>query len=86
MPLDEEDRANAAEERRLAYVAMTRAQERLILSGAVNVARWQSPEGMVRPLAWIGPGFVPDIAERPSFQHSSLSRPNISAVDWGLCQ
>jgi len=51
----------AAEERRLFYVAMTRAQERLILSGAVNLGRW---EYGYEPMAWIGPAVVPNIAER----------------------
>ncbi len=51
----------AAEERRLFYVAMTRAQERLLLSGAVNLGRW---EYGYEPMAWIGPAVVPDIAER----------------------
>ena len=51
----------AAEERRLFYVAMTRAEERLLLSGAVNLGRW---EYGYEPMAWIGPAVVPDIAER----------------------
>jgi ATP-dependent helicase/nuclease subunit A len=51
----------AAEERRLFYVAMTRAEERLLLSGAVNLGRWQYG---YEPMAWIGPAVVPDIAER----------------------
>jgi ATP-dependent helicase/nuclease subunit A len=51
----------AAEERRLFYVAMTRAEERLIVSGAVNLARW---EYGYEPMAWVGRALVPDIAER----------------------
>ncbi len=53
--------AEAAEERRLFYVAMTRARERLILSGAARLDAW--PESG-SPIAWIGPAVVPDIAER----------------------
>jgi ATP-dependent exoDNAse (exonuclease V) beta subunit len=70
--LEEEKCADAAEERRLAYVAMTRAQERLVLSGATSVASWRSPDGLVAPLAWIGPAFVPGIAERLSAEHPVL--------------
>jgi ATP-dependent helicase/nuclease subunit A len=58
-----DDRAAAenAEERRLFYVAMTRSRERLILSGAANLAViGRGPT----PIAWIAPAFVADIAER----------------------
>jgi len=51
----------AAEERRLFYVAMTRARERLILSGAARFDRWPEPPGG-GPISWIGPAFVPEIA------------------------
>jgi ATP-dependent helicase/nuclease subunit A len=52
---------DAAEERRLVYVAMTRAEERLIVSGAVNLGRWEYGQ---EPMAWVGLALVPDIAER----------------------
>ena len=51
------------EERRLFYVAMTRARERLVLSGAAKFETWPSAWGG-GPIGWIGPAFVPDIAER----------------------
>jgi ATP-dependent exoDNAse (exonuclease V) beta subunit len=60
---DEQLEAEAREERRLFYVAMTRARERLILSGAAKLDAWPS-NGAGGPIAWIGPAFVPDIAER----------------------
>ncbi len=41
----EEQRLEQQEERRLFYVAMTRARERLILSGASNFERWQANGG-----------------------------------------
>ncbi len=54
-------RAEEQEERRLFYVAMTRAQDRLILSGAAKLdAIGSGPT----PIAWIAPAFVPDIAAR----------------------
>ena len=57
---EERCQAEALEERRLFYVAMTRARERLILSGAAKLQPW----GGGGPIAWIGPAFVPDIALR----------------------
>jgi len=62
--LGEEQRAREErEERRLFYVAMTRARERLILSGAAKLDPW-SERVMGGPIAWIAPGLVPDIAQR----------------------
>ena len=63
---DEVRAAEEAEERRLFYVAMTRARERLLLSGAARVQGW--PEGNPKrvgggPIAWIAPAFVPDLGE-----------------------
>ncbi|HTX31984.1 MAG TPA: UvrD-helicase domain-containing protein [Solirubrobacteraceae bacterium] len=58
---DEERSEAAAEERRLFYVAMTRAQERLILSGAARLEKWgQGPNGV--PMAWLGPALVGDLS------------------------
>ncbi|MBV9194909.1 MAG: UvrD-helicase domain-containing protein [Solirubrobacterales bacterium] len=58
---EERAAAESAEERRLFYVAMTRARERLLLSGAARLDAW--PEGG-SPIAWIGPAVLPGIAER----------------------
>ncbi len=44
-----------AEERRLFYVAMTRAQERLILSGGIDLGRPPTPRPGGAPIAWIAP-------------------------------
>ena len=54
---DERIAAEAREERRLFYVAMTRARERLILSGAAKLDAWPALEngGGGGPIAWIGP-------------------------------
>jgi ATP-dependent helicase/nuclease subunit A len=55
--------AAAAEERRLFYVAMTRARERLILSGAANLAgSWANGSGA--PIGWLGPALVPGLTSR----------------------
>jgi ATP-dependent helicase/nuclease subunit A len=54
---DAEARAEAAEERRLFYVAATRARERLILSGAADLDDW--PDALKGPpIAWLAPAFA----------------------------
>jgi ATP-dependent helicase/nuclease subunit A len=50
---DAEQQADAEEERRLFYVAMTRARERLILSGGVDCERWPEPRPGGPPIDWI---------------------------------
>jgi len=54
---DERSDAEAREERRLFYVAMTRARDRLILSGAAKLDAWPALEngGGGGPIVWIGP-------------------------------
>jgi ATP-dependent helicase/nuclease subunit A len=61
---DERARAEAEEEARLFYVAMTRAQEQLILSGAIGCESWPEARPGAAPLAWVAPAFVPDVARR----------------------
>jgi len=58
---DERDAAEAEEERRLFYVAMTRAEELLILSGGIDLEKL--PEGRPGrpPLTWILPALVDDL-------------------------
>jgi RecB family exonuclease len=60
----ERDRAALAEERRIAYVAMTRARERLILSGAADFARWPAPGAAAPTVAWLAPALVADLPAR----------------------
>jgi ATP-dependent helicase/nuclease subunit A len=57
---DEELAAEAEEERRLFYVAMTRARERLILSGGVDCERWPEPRPGGPPLDWIARALTDD--------------------------
>jgi ATP-dependent helicase/nuclease subunit A len=55
--------ADEDEERRIMHVAMTRAEERLILSGAARLGEhWPKPGGPAPPLSWIGPALVPGVA------------------------
>jgi ATP-dependent exoDNAse (exonuclease V) beta subunit len=59
---EEQAAAATAEERRLFYVAMTRARERLILSGAARMDTWaRGNQGT--PIDWITPAFVADVAD-----------------------
>ncbi|MGZ4173897.1 MAG: UvrD-helicase domain-containing protein, partial [Solirubrobacteraceae bacterium] len=48
------------EERRLFYVAMTRAQERLILSGAAKLESWPTRGA---PMWWIAPAFLGELTD-----------------------
>jgi ATP-dependent exoDNAse (exonuclease V) beta subunit len=59
-----ERRAREAEEEdRIAYVAMTRARELLLLSGAVRFERWPRPGPGAAPISWLGPALSQDIAQ-----------------------
>ena len=45
------------EERRIFYVAATRAQEHLVLSGATDLAKRPEPAELAEPMRWIWRGF-----------------------------
>jgi ATP-dependent helicase/nuclease subunit A len=61
---EEQKVAAAAEERRLFYVAMTRARERLILSGAAKLDSDSWANGSGAPIGWLAPALVPDLPSR----------------------
>ncbi len=52
---EERNRAQAEEEERILYVAMTRARERLLLSGGVNFERWPEERLRAPTISWLGP-------------------------------
>ena len=60
---EEQAAAEAREERRVFYVAMTRARERLILSGAAKLDAWESERS---PMGWIAPA-VADAGVEPTY-------------------
>ncbi len=53
--------AEAQEEDRIVYVAMTRARERLILSGAVDFDRWPEWRQGGSTISWLGPALSPEL-------------------------
>ena len=53
--------AQAEEEDRILYVAMTRARERLLLSGAVDFERWPEQRLGAPTISWLGPALSPEL-------------------------
>jgi ATP-dependent exoDNAse (exonuclease V) beta subunit len=70
-------RAEAEEERRLLYVAATRAEERLILSGGVDTAKWPAPRGAAPPIDWLAPALT---GTPPGFPDDAVVRCGDGAV------
>jgi hypothetical protein len=72
---DEQAAAGAEEERRILHVAMTRAEERLLLSGTFEPDKWlDGPQPAVPPIRWLAPRLaaglaaqLPDAAEGVPF-------------------
>ena len=56
--------AQAQEEERILYVALTRARERLLLSGAVSFKRWPEAKAGCAPIEWLGAALVQDVGTR----------------------
>jgi ATP-dependent helicase/nuclease subunit A len=57
-----ERRAREAEEEdRILYVAMTRARDRLLISGSVDFGRW--PPSRRTPISWLAPALAPELPE-----------------------
>jgi ATP-dependent exoDNAse (exonuclease V) beta subunit len=52
--------AQEEEEDRVLYVACTRAENRLLLSGAIAFDRWPAPKPGVAPIAWLASALVSD--------------------------
>jgi ATP-dependent exoDNAse (exonuclease V) beta subunit len=51
------------EERRIMYVALTRAEERLIVSGAVDFEKWPEAKPLSAPANWLWRALVPDLPD-----------------------
>jgi ATP-dependent helicase/nuclease subunit A len=62
--LRERAEAEDQEEDRILYVAMTRAREMLLLSGAASFERWPKDAAGCAPIAWIAPALIADLPAR----------------------
>ena len=58
---EERKRAESEEEDRILYVAMTRARERLLLSGAVEFERWPESRQGASMISWLGPALAGEV-------------------------
>lgn len=56
--------AEEQEEDRILYVAMTRAEEMLLLSGAASFERWPAQTRSAPPIAWLARTLVDELPER----------------------
>jgi ATP-dependent helicase/nuclease subunit A len=59
----EQKTAGEAEEKRIFYVAVTRAQQHLVLSGAVDLETLPEPDELKEPMRWMLRGFCPSAAD-----------------------
>jgi ATP-dependent helicase/nuclease subunit A len=79
-------RAAEEEERRIFYVAVTRAQEHLVLSGATDLAKRLDPAELAEPMRWVWRGFC---AGLPSEGATGIEVDAYAgrevAVRWTLC-
>src|SRR3954471_17368923 len=56
--------ADDLEERRIMYVALTRAEERLIVSGPTDLEKWPEAKPLGAPANWIWRALAPDLPDR----------------------
>jgi ATP-dependent helicase/nuclease subunit A len=79
-------RAAEEEERRIFYVAVTRAQEHLVLSGATDLAKRPEPAELTEPMRWIWRSFCAGLpSERASGVCVDTREGREVAVRWTLC-
>jgi ATP-dependent exoDNAse (exonuclease V) beta subunit len=60
-----------AEERRIFYVAMSRAKSHLVLSGSTDTSTWPEPEPLKPPMRWIWRAFAPQLNEALNETHTA---------------
>jgi ATP-dependent helicase/nuclease subunit A len=78
--LVQEQRARAdEEEKRVFHVAMTRAREHLIVSGAVDPDKWPEPQPLGRPIDWIWRALAPGAKD-------ALAEASVSVVNGVRCE
>ena len=79
---EERRQAESEEEDRILYVAMTRARERLLLSGAVEFERWPEQRQGATMISWLGPALA---AEVPALASAGSPPVHDLAVGGGPC-
>ncbi|MFL5912235.1 MAG: UvrD-helicase domain-containing protein [Gaiellaceae bacterium] len=77
---EEQEREAEAEERRIFYVAMTRAEEHLIVSGATDTEKWPEERALGSPIDWAWRALAPGL--RDAFAGGSG---NVAEVDGLRC-
>jgi len=75
----EQKTAGEAEEKRIFYVAVTRAQRHLVLSGAVDLEQLPEPDELKEPMRWVLRGFCPSAAD--GRERADLAAPTGVHVD-----
>ena len=78
---EERRRTQAEEEERILYVAMTRARERLLLSGAVDLERWPERKLGGPAISWLGPALVADLPKSVQTFQSRTQELEVRASD-----
>ena len=78
---EERRQAQAEEEERILYVAMTRARERLLLSGAVDLERWPEQKLGAPAISWLGPALLGEPAENVQTLQLPVRELVVSASD-----
>jgi ATP-dependent exoDNAse (exonuclease V) beta subunit len=83
---EEQRMADEAEERRIFYVAATRAQEHLLLSGATDLVKRPPPSALCEPMRWVWRAFCPDLpAEGATGIAASSYEGRPVPVRWTTC-
>jgi ATP-dependent exoDNAse (exonuclease V) beta subunit len=73
------------EERRIFYVAVTRAQEHLVLSGATDLAKRHDPGELAEPMRWVWRGFCAGLpSEGATGVHVDTREGREVAVRWTM--
>jgi ATP-dependent helicase/nuclease subunit A len=78
---EESKQAQAEEEDRILYVAMTRARERLLLSGAVDLERWPEQKLGGPVISWLGPALLSGLPADAQILHPPVRELAVGVSD-----
>jgi ATP-dependent helicase/nuclease subunit A len=78
---EERKQAQVEEEDRILYVAMTRARERLLLSGAVDLERWPEQKLGAPSISWLGPALLPELPANVQTLHPPVRQLDVEVRD-----